>query len=58
MSDDQKVYKGSITAQFILMLDRTPQEGIEYIEGKLAVDISPVHVKALQILRQAVVASS
>lgn len=36
-----------------------PTDGIEYIENKKVTDLNPVHVKALQILKQKpVVASS
>lgn len=48
--DKQKTL--SIRARALLRLGIDPQEGIDYLENKQAVTINPVHVKALQVLKQ------
>lgn len=55
--DKQKLVV-QITGELLLKLGITPEEGVEYLENKMAIDMSPVHVKAHQLLKQSVVASS
>lgn len=47
-----------INSDFLLMLDIHPEEGVQYLECKEVVDMHPVHVMALLILKQSAVASS
>lgn len=47
-----------IDSESLLTLGINPQEGVEYLENKKAIDMDPVHVKAHQKLKQSVVASS
>lgn len=50
--------KTSITSELLLSLGIDPEEGVMYLESKDAVDMNPVHVRAVQLLREPVVSSS
>lgn len=47
-----------INRETLIKLDIDPNDAIEYIENKKAIDIHPCHVNALQILKRRPVASS
>lgn len=49
-----------INSEYLRILGIDPEEGIEYLESKKTVTIDPIHVIALQILKQSrpMVASS
>lgn len=47
-----------ITAKMLLKLGITPEEAIDYLNNKKAVTIKPIHVKALQVLKQTPLVSS
>lgn len=41
-----------INRDSLIKLGIDPQEGVTYLESKLATTINPVHVKALDVLKQ------
>jgi hypothetical protein len=47
-----------ITAETLIKLGITVDESIEYLESKKALTVNPVHVKALQVLKQKPLVSS
>lgn len=53
-----KKTKVLINSDLFLRLGIKPGEGVKYLENKDAADMSPVHVKAHQILKQEPVRSS
>lgn len=55
---DDKALVGYINCEFLRYLGIDPEEGVLYLESKKAIDMNPVHIKAHQLLKQQVVASS
>jgi len=47
-----------ISAETLIKLGITVNESIKYLECKKAITINPVHVKALQVLKQKPLVSS
>lgn len=41
-----------INRESLIKLGIDPQQGVSYLESKLATTINPVHVKALDVLKQ------
>jgi hypothetical protein len=41
-----------INSEYLLKLGIDPKEAVEYLDNKKAITVNPVHVKALQVLKQ------
>jgi hypothetical protein len=56
MSDKKAVLY--IDSESLIMLGIDPDEGVKYLENKEVMEMSPVHFKTYQILKQQAVPSS
>jgi hypothetical protein len=54
-NEQETVY---IDAELLKLLDIEPEDTIRHLESKKALEIKPIHVRALMVLKETPVASS